>query len=114
MVPVPNTYSSTKVLEKLLLKVLFADVCALVVYVQENLQSIRDKFLEASQIFNLIISLDRKDAAGGSNTKALIFCLWKANKERRARHVSWMYRSSNGSLGKEIYNRTQKAKQSLG
>ena len=114
--------AKTKTMERLILEALFADDCALMAHLENHLQTIVDKFSEASKMFGLTISLGKTEVLFQPAPDSIPQppqppCI--TSDGTQLKNVdTFKYLgstiSSDGTLDKEIAARIQKASQALG
>ena len=111
--------AKTKTMERLITEALFADDCALMAHQENHLQTIVDKFSEASKMFGLTISLGKTEVllqpAPDSDPQPPCITI---NGTQLKNVDSFKYLgstiSSDSTLDKEIAARIQKASYALG
>ena len=109
----------TKVSEQLITEALFADDCALMAHKESDLQSIVDKFAEASRLFGLTISLGKTEVLfqpAPSSTSQSPSISIEGTQLQTVNEFKYLGSviSNDGNLDKEINSRICKASQSLG
>ena len=109
----------TKTTEQLITEALFADDCALMAHKESDLQSIVDKFAEASRLFGLTISLGKTEVlfqpapASTSQPPSISIESTQLQTVDDFKYLGSII-SNDGSLDKEINSRICKASQALG
>ena len=109
----------TKTVERLILEALFADDCALLAHKENHLQTIVNRFAEASKLFGLTISLGKTEVmvqAAPNTTKPQPAITIDGVQLKCVESFKYLGStiSADGSLDKEITSRIQKASQALG
>ncbi|CAH1233287.1 Hypp666 [Branchiostoma lanceolatum] len=109
----------TKTVEKLIQEALFADDCALMAHRENHLQVIVDRFLEASKMFGLTISLGKTVVLvqpAPNTTRPLPNITIDTTQLKCVEHFPYLGStiSADGSLDREVSTRIQKASQALG
>ena len=111
--------AKTKMLKRLLLEALFADDCALMAYNEHHLQVVVDKCFEAASKFGLTISLSKTEAffqtapATSSQQPCITIDGTQLKNVESFKYLGSTI-SSDGTLGREITARIQKASHAFG
>ena len=109
----------TKTIQQLITEAIFADDCALMTHKESDLQSIVDKFAEASRLFDLTISLGKTEVlfqpapTSTSQSPSISIEGTQLQTVDDFKYLGSII-SNDGSLDKEINSMICKASQALG